>query len=334
MQVGDCIEAAMEIHLAEDADIHAVCNEIFRATSPLPLSVSPAAVTTSPTTEGRLPLLPRLSEDSWEGLQRDGFVVVDRFLSREQATALAAAAEELHSDGRMWSPRQPNRDDLLLFLRRRDATATSHTGLKHAIDAMVHLQAELATRLRLSGGYECQLARFAATATHPSQRDQRRDEGGGGSIGFERHRDELPVGFGHALAAAAAEGRDRATTNDAEREQAVAPAWSEGEEDEEEGLYSSGDSGSARAAPPLPRRVSAIVYGEGGWQPEDGGCLRLFVSSNSKRPLHEGSSSGDAAAAAAAAAAADSNSVLVEPRGGACPSNQPVRSAYCTLCLD
>ena len=43
MQVGDCIEAAMEIHLAEDADIHAVCNEIFRTTSPLPLEQAPAS---------------------------------------------------------------------------------------------------------------------------------------------------------------------------------------------------------------------------------------------------------------------------------------------------
>ena len=214
--------------MAEAADVHSICCELFRA---------------RPLTSGLPPL--SVSEEAWVSLKQFGFAIVDGFLSTKQARALGVSAEHLHSEGELWSPEQGNRDDLLMFLRREDAEVRAHAALAGVIARMVDLQGELGAKLLLTGGYECQLARFVPPTAGESE-----------SVGFKRHRDELPVGM-----------RGRGTVVDmglTEGGEGHAVEWSEEE----------GGDGDGGLVPP--RRISAIVYGGSGWQPEQGGCLRLF----------------------------------------------------------
>ena len=166
--VAACIEACMEVHLAEEADVHEVCCELFR-----PPSVGGERCGTLP-------------EAAWSSLRDRGFAIIDGFLPPAVAAGLADVARRLFEAGALWSPRQHNRDDLLMFLRREDAAVAEHAALATAMEAMLALRAELCERLRLKDGeedYECQLARFESSEA-------------AGSVGFERHRDELPCGLG------------------------------------------------------------------------------------------------------------------------------------------
>jgi hypothetical protein len=274
----DSVDAATELLVAEMADTHGVTvGELFRSSSQLETQEAPALSdkagglrladqTVQPEDEALPPTLlapTLLSPVHWESLRLRGFAVVDNFLSPERAGELATSLSRLAESKQLVSPGQSNRDDVVMFLSRHhqeaieladspSSSAADNAGsgappaglcgrgsLQHTMASLCDLHRHMSTRLYLTGGCEYQAAVYS----------------GAGSAGFRKHKDELPIGADAARAPAWA-----AESGAGPPLRQIDCARSGSEDDDD-----------------LPRRITAICYAENGWQPGNGGCLRLYL---------------------------------------------------------